>query len=74
MIGESYAACDETRYVGVTGGKDYKLNDTYFPTIDKENPYKLSPREEEVMEILTRYFLNSEKIKHIEKHFEVTKT
>lgn len=43
-------------------GKDYKLNDTYFPTIDKENPYKLSPREEEVMEILTRYFLNSEKL------------
>lgn len=43
-------------------GKNYKLNDTYFPTIDKENPYKLSPREEEVMEILTRYFLNSEKL------------
>lgn len=43
-------------------GKDYKLNDTYFPTIDKENPYKLSSREEEVMDILTRYFLNSEKL------------
>lgn len=24
--GESYGACDETRYVGVTGGKDYKLS------------------------------------------------
>lgn len=26
VIGQSYGACDETRYVGVTGEKDYKLN------------------------------------------------
>ena len=26
VIGQSYGSCDETKYVGVTGGKDYKLN------------------------------------------------
>lgn len=26
VIAENYGSCDETKYVGVTGGKDYKLN------------------------------------------------
>lgn len=26
VIADNYGSCDETKYVGVTGGKDYKLN------------------------------------------------
>ena len=26
VIAENYGSCDKTKYVGVTGGKDYKLN------------------------------------------------
>ena len=26
VIAKNYGSCDETKYVGVTGGKDYKLN------------------------------------------------
>ena len=50
-------------------GKEYELNDTYFPTIDRNNPYKLSEQEEEVMETLTRYFVNSEKLQQHLKFF-----
>ena len=51
-------------------GKVYKLNDSNFPTIDPKDPYKLSKEEEEVIEILERYFVNSEKLqKHIDFFF-----
>lgn len=46
--------------------KTYKLNDTSFPTIDWNDPYKLSDREVDLMEKLTRSFINSEKLqRHI---------
>lgn len=48
------------------GQKDYKLTDTVFPTIDKDNPYVLTPEEEEVMATLIKSFKKSEKLqKHI---------
>lgn len=48
------------------GGNVYKLRDCYFPTIDKNNPYKLSKEEEIVMEKLVSSFKNSEKLqKHV---------
>ena len=47
-------------------GKEYPLNDTNFPTIDINNPYKLSDEEKELMSKLHSSFLNSEKLeKHI---------
>ena len=47
-------------------GKEYKLNDTKFPTIDKKNPYKLTEEEAEIIERLKMSFMRSEKLnKHI---------
>ncbi|MFL0196681.1 fructose-1,6-bisphosphatase [Clostridium sp. WILCCON 0269] len=47
-------------------GHTYKLNDTNFPTIDWNSPYKLTAREEEIIEKLTNSFVNSEKLqRHI---------
>lgn len=47
-------------------GKVYELNDTSFPTIDPQNPYKLTKEEKEVMDRLKDSFKNSETLnKHI---------
>ncbi|MBD7912154.1 MULTISPECIES: fructose-1,6-bisphosphatase [Clostridium] len=44
----------------------YELKDKYFPTIDKNNPYKLTEEEEALMEKLESSFINSEKLqRHI---------
>lgn len=43
-------------------GKNYKLNDTDFPTVDKEKPYKLTDREYEVMQYLKNAFMRSGKL------------
>lgn len=44
-------------------GKNYKLKDTCFPTIDPKNPYKLTEEEYEVMEKLKTSFMHSERLK-----------
>ena len=47
-------------------GKCYKLNNTYFPTINTNNPYELTVSEQEVIEKLVQSFKNSEKLqRHI---------
>lgn len=47
-------------------GKEYKMLDDYFPTIDPADPYALSPEEEEIMERLVSAFQNCEKLqKHM---------
>lgn len=47
-------------------GKDYPLRDTNFPTVDWNDPYKLSSEEADVMDRLKTAFLNCEKLqKHI---------
>lgn len=47
-------------------GKEYKLNDTNFPTINFKSPYKLTKEEEEIMERLKNSFMHSEKLnKHV---------
>lgn len=47
-------------------GKTYPLKDTCFPTLNKENPYELSPEEADVMDRLVTAFINCEKLqKHI---------
>ena len=48
-------------------GKTYHLIENYFPTIDPENPYELSVKEEEVVKKLVKSFKNSEKLqRHIQ--------
>ena len=47
-------------------GKEYKLNDTSFPTIDPLHPYELTEGEAAVMERLSQAFINCEKLqKHV---------
>lgn len=43
-------------------GEKYKLIENYFPTIDPDNPYKLTSKEEEVVRKITKCFMNSEKL------------
>lgn len=48
------------------GGKEYKLCDLLFPTVNSSDPYKLSPEEELVVEQLQISFLHSDKLqKHL---------
>lgn len=48
------------------GEKVYKITDTNFPTINPENPYKLTPEEKELIEKLKFSFVSSEKLnKHV---------
>lgn len=51
----------EKGYV-VLDGKKYELNDTNFPTLDKDNVYQLSKEEEEVIERLCESFKHSQKL------------
>lgn len=53
-------------------GKEYKLLDTNFPTIDPKNPYQLSADEEDVMERLERAFTGCEKLQE-HMHFLLSK-
>ncbi len=43
-------------------GKEYKLRDCTFPTVDKEHPYDLTEEEQELMEQLRFSFQRSEKL------------
>lgn len=43
-------------------GKTYELTDKYFPTIDPEQPEKLTEEEELLMKKLCHSFMNSEKL------------
>ncbi len=43
-------------------GVKWPLRDTSFPTLDPDDPYRLTEREEEVMRSLSAAFLNSEKL------------
>lgn len=46
----------------VISGKEYELNDKNFPTIDKNNPYKLTEKEEELIGRLKESFMASTKL------------
>ena len=43
-------------------GKEYTLNDTNFPTIDRDNPYELTEKERELIERLQESFMESTKL------------
>ena len=44
-------------------GKEYQLRDNNFPTIDPQNPYKLTGDERELVDIMMHYFTHSEKLR-----------
>ena len=46
----------------VVDGVEYELTDKVFPTIDPNDPFKLTPEEEEVMTRLEQSFIGSEKL------------
>lgn len=51
----------------VIDGKTYQLNDTYFPTIDPADPYRLTAEERELIEKLRHSFMVSYKLsQHIQ--------
>ena len=48
-------------------GREYELNNKYFPTIDPQDPYRLTEAEEAVMNRLQSAFLESEVLqKHVQ--------
>ena len=50
----------------VVNGKSYFLKDSAFPTVDPQNPTRLSAEESKLMEVLKNSFLHSEKLqRHI---------
>lgn len=49
------------------GGKEYELRDTDFPTVDPEDPSRLTEREQEVISKLVRNFCES---KLLQKHVQ----
>ena len=51
---------DYEKYTVTIDGKEYPMNNTFFPTIDPADPYKLSDEEAAVMDRLQRAFLESE--------------
>jgi len=48
--------------------KDYDLLDSFFPTIDPQNPYELTKEEDELMDMLKASFTNSSLL---QKHIQV---
>ena len=51
----------------ISEGVRYKLNDTFFPTFNTENPYELTDEEQAVVSVLRESFVNSHRLK---KHVE----
>ena len=57
---------DRTAGTVQIGGRVYPLNDTFFPTVDPADPYRLTDDENEVVQQLRMAFRNSEKLqKHV---------
>lgn len=57
---------DYNDYTVEIAGKKYQMNNSFFPTIDPKNPYKLSEEEDAVMNRLAKAFVESAPLqKHI---------
>lgn len=62
---------DLERGVVCIGGKEYELNDTYFPTVNKEDAYALTKEEQDVIDDLRTAFINSHMLrKHVRFLYE----
>ena len=61
---------DFERGIITIDGREYPMKDCNFPTIDPQNPYKLTDEEQEIINKLHRSFVGSEKLqKHIRHIF-----
>lgn len=57
---------DLERGTVVVEGIEYPLKEKVFPTLDPENPYELTPEEQDVVERMVQAFLNCERLqRHI---------
>lgn len=57
---------DHARGVMTLDGKDYKMKDTFFPTVDPSDPYTLTPEEQELVDKLMHSFHMSTRLrKHV---------
>ncbi|EOS53131.1 hypothetical protein C809_00076 [Lachnospiraceae bacterium MD335] len=54
---------DLERGVVRIGDREYELNDTYFPTVDRDNAYVLTNEEQDVIDDLRTAFMNSHMLK-----------
>lgn len=54
---------DFKRGIFVLGGRDYVMRDTNFPTVNPEDPYRLTDEERELVDKIHASFMNSEKLK-----------
>ena len=52
----------DRKYINING-KDYELQDSNFPTVDVNDPYKLTVEEQEIVDKLHHSFVSSEKLK-----------
>jgi fructose-1,6-bisphosphatase-3 len=58
---------DLDKGIVVIQGKEYKLLDSHFPTIDTKDPYRLTDEEQEVMDKLANSIKNSQRLQnHVE--------
>ena len=60
--------CDFEKGTILIDEKEYELNTKDFPTIDKNNPAKLTEEEEKIIKSLKQSFISSEKLsEHLKK-------
>lgn len=53
---------DKERGIITIDGKEYEMKDKLWPTLDPENPYALTPEENDLMERLRHSFMRSERL------------
>lgn len=59
-----FAKTDFNNMTTTENGKVHKLKTENFPTVDKDDPSLLSPKEEELMRVLSNSFRHSEKLRN----------
>ena len=63
---------DHEKHTVMIDGVEYPLNDYHFPTVDKNDPYRLSPEEKTLMDSLVTEFKQSRVLKkHIRFMYSV---
>ena len=60
---------DYKRGTVLLDGSEYALTDTVFPTVDPDDPYRLTPEEEDVMQRLEQAFTGCEKLQRHMRFF-----
>ncbi len=60
---------DRERGTVVVDGVEYEVLDTYFPTVNWDDPYALTPTEESVIDALCNSFLGSERLQRHVRFF-----